>query len=147
MPMKTRIILLTLLLIPFSSHSAIYKCKNAKGQIEFSDMPCATSNKRTIEVRPNYQRSTSGGTGLSLDERRLLRKIEQRERKRDYDRELERRYPIQQPVRNNNSACNYYKSRITYYADGLRRGCRSSTCEYYRERKRHYSSKLYQDCR
>lgn len=67
---------------------------NSKGSIEFSDNPCASDEKKLIEVRPDYKHKQSSSSGLSLEEKQMLRKIEQREQRREYNRNLERRYPV-----------------------------------------------------
>ncbi len=144
--MKTTIIL-ALLLASFSAFPSIYKCKNLNGEIEFSDQPCTSNDKELLEVKPDYQHSTSPGTGLSLEERRMLRRIEKREQQRYYNRNLEQHYPEQDTTKVYNYQCDHYKSKIAYYEDRLRKGCRSYSCERFRDRKRYYAEKLYQECR
>jgi len=67
--MCRKTILISLLIISYYSVATVYKCKNPKGEISFSDTPCQNANDKIMSIKknPTKKQTPSEGNFINPD--------------------------------------------------------------------------------
>jgi len=121
---------------------AVYKCKDEKGAVTFSGIPCG-SNAEIVTIRPKATNNTSNKKDfLTPQERADLRRYESRKPKRDsLDASLQKNDRDYY-----SESCKSAKMYQQDYKDELRTGCTASRCEQVKSNIKYWKRRVDRYC-
>ena len=138
-----RYAVLLLLLFPFFTQAAVYKCE-INGKIKYQEAPCIDGDAEQLQITPPPSKTFKPGvTGIRESERQWLkkRKAERTRRIKYRQKEAARAQAAERQKKQDEQTCNNYKAKEDYYDDLARTGRSSVQKRRYRARADYYAQK------